>query len=173
MTDPAPNLEDDVLKWPLDLLDLPTRAYNCLVYAANARTVGDLVRKTRADLLKIRAFGEISLADVERRLARLGLRLGMVTDSSAPLPWQLVVSRLTGERDEARRQAEFLMDDCIRLLNERNAAQKERDEARRMYCQEASAHEHAVKDEPPDNGSPEDHARNHGWQYLFKEAQHA
>jgi len=77
-------------------------------------------------------------------------------------------ARITGERDEARRQAERLMDDCIRLLNERNAALKERDEARRMYCKEASAFEHHRRDDPPENGAPEDYARNEGWD-CFKD----
>ncbi len=42
-----------------------------------------------------------------------------------------LIQRLTAERDEARRDAERWEDDALRLLNERNAAQRERDEARR------------------------------------------
>jgi predicted nucleic acid-binding Zn-ribbon protein len=41
------------------------------------------------------------------------------------------IERLTAERDEARRDAERWQADALRLLNERNAAQGERDEARR------------------------------------------
>ena len=44
------------------------------------------------------------------------------------------IARLTAERDEARRDAERWEDDALRLLNERNAAQRERDEARREVC---------------------------------------
>jgi hypothetical protein len=98
------DLEDDVLKWPIELLDLSTRARNCIMYVAGAKTVGDIVGKTRQELLKIRSFGEIFLAEVERKLALLGLRLGMRTEEKAPLPWQQIVARLTAERDEARRE---------------------------------------------------------------------
>jgi hypothetical protein len=44
----------------------------------------------------------------------------------------------------------------------------ERDEARRMYCQVASDCEHDRRSEIPENGSPEDYARNEGWD-CFKE----
>ena len=42
------------------------------------------------------------------------------------------IARLTAERDEATEQAERWEDDVLRLMNERNAAQEERDEARRI-----------------------------------------
>jgi chromosome segregation ATPase len=45
-----------------------------------------------------------------------------------------IVAELTAERDESRRDAERWEDDALRLMNERNAAQKERDEARRELC---------------------------------------
>ena len=166
MTDP--DLEDDVLKWPIERLDLSTRAENCLHYRANVRTVGELVTKTRSELMDINSFGEKSLEEVERKIGRLGLCLGMRPKADASLPCQQIVARITGERDEARHQADRLMDDCIRLLNERNAALKERDEARRMYCKEASAFEHHRRDDPPENGAPEDYARNEGWD-CFKD----
>ena len=44
------------------------------------------------------------------------------------------IERLRAERDDARDQAERWGDDAMRLLNERNAAQRERDEARREVC---------------------------------------
>ncbi len=44
----------------------------------------------------------------------------------------------------------------------------ERDEARRMYCNEASDFEHYRKDDPPENGAPEDYARNLYWD-CFKQ----
>jgi chromosome segregation ATPase len=44
------------------------------------------------------------------------------------------IERLRKERDDAREQAERWEDDALRLLNERNAAQRERDEARREVC---------------------------------------
>jgi hypothetical protein len=128
------DLEDEVLKWPIERLDFSTRVENCVQYYANVRTVGDLVTKTRSELMDIRSFGERSLEEVERKIGRLGLRLGMRPKADASLPCQQIVARITGERDEARHQADRLMDDCIRLLNERNAALKERDEAQREVC---------------------------------------
>jgi hypothetical protein len=42
------------------------------------------------------------------------------------------IERLTAERDEARRDAERWQSDALRLLNERNTARDQRDEARRI-----------------------------------------
>ena len=57
-------------------LELSVRANNCLD-SAKIRTVGELVVRTEADLLKIRSFGKTSLREVKRKLADLGLSLGM------------------------------------------------------------------------------------------------
>ena len=64
-------------------LDLSVRANNCLE-SAKITTVRDLVKKTDSDLLKVRSFGKTSLREVKRRLADLGLSLGM--DLDAPMP---------------------------------------------------------------------------------------
>src|SRR3954471_8257184 len=63
-------------------LDLSVRANNCLE-SAKISTVRDLVKKTDADLLKVRSFGKTSLREVKRRLADLGLSLGMDLDALA------------------------------------------------------------------------------------------
>lgn len=60
-------------------LDLSNRAANCLE-AARVVTIGDLVRITEPDLLELRSFGKTSLIEVKRKLAELGLTLGMQTD---------------------------------------------------------------------------------------------
>jgi len=52
--------------------------------------------------------------------------------------FRVAISTLTAERDEARADAERWEDDALRLLNERNAAQRERDEARRSCCEFAA-----------------------------------
>jgi DNA-directed RNA polymerase subunit alpha len=66
-------------------LDLSVRANNCLE-SARISTVRDLVTKTDADLLKVRSFGKTSLREVKRRLADMGLSLGMdLTQSAAGL----------------------------------------------------------------------------------------
>ena len=57
-------------------LELSVRANNCLD-AAKIRTVGELANQAEADLLKIRSFGKTSLREVKRKLADLGLSLGM------------------------------------------------------------------------------------------------
>jgi DNA-directed RNA polymerase subunit alpha len=63
-------------------LDLSVRANNCLE-SAKISTVRDLVKKTDADLLKVRSFGKTSLREVKRRLADMGLSLGMDLDAIA------------------------------------------------------------------------------------------
>jgi DNA-directed RNA polymerase subunit alpha len=64
-------------------LDLSVRANNCLE-SAKISTVRDLVKKSDLDLLKVRSFGKTSLREVKRKLADMGLSLGM--DLDAPVP---------------------------------------------------------------------------------------
>jgi DNA-directed RNA polymerase subunit alpha len=64
------------LAMPIQELELSVRASNCLESAKTER-VGDLVKMTEADLLKIRSFGKTSLREIRRKLADIGLSLGM------------------------------------------------------------------------------------------------
>jgi DNA-directed RNA polymerase subunit alpha len=64
------------LAMSIESLDLTVRSDNCLE-ANNIRTVGELVKMTEADLLKIRSFGKTSLREIRRKLSDLGLSLGM------------------------------------------------------------------------------------------------
>jgi len=64
------------LNMPTQELELSVRANNCLE-SARTETVGQLVRMTEADLLKIRSFGKTSLREIKRKLADIGLSLGM------------------------------------------------------------------------------------------------
>ena len=77
---------DPDLQQKLDMtvqeLDLSVRANNCLE-SAKISTVRELVKKTDADLLKVRSFGKTSLREVKRKLADLGLSLGMDLDMAA------------------------------------------------------------------------------------------
>jgi DNA-directed RNA polymerase subunit alpha len=57
-------------------LDLSVRASNCLE-AAKIITVGDLARMEETQLMQLRSFGKTSLMEVKRKLAELGLSLGM------------------------------------------------------------------------------------------------
>jgi len=64
------------LNQPIGTMDLSVRASNCLE-SAKIHTIGDLVKMTEADLLKVRSFGKTSLREVKRKLQDLGLSLGM------------------------------------------------------------------------------------------------
>jgi len=64
------------LAMPISELDLSVRAMNCLE-SAKIGVVGQLVQLTDADLLRVRSFGKTSLREVKRKLADLGLSLGM------------------------------------------------------------------------------------------------
>ena len=64
-------------------LDLSVRANNCLESAK----IADRARpgeEDRSDLLKVRSFGKTSLREVKRKLADMGLSLGMDLDSPPP-----------------------------------------------------------------------------------------
>ncbi|MBE3096136.1 MAG: DNA-directed RNA polymerase subunit alpha [Planctomycetes bacterium] len=64
------------LAMPIAQLELSVRAANCLE-SENIMTVGQLVRMSEEDLLAVRSFGKTSLREVKRKLADLGLSLGM------------------------------------------------------------------------------------------------
>jgi DNA-directed RNA polymerase subunit alpha len=64
------------LSMPIQELDLSVRASNCLE-ASHIETVEQLVKMTEADLLKLRSFGKTSLREIVRKLADIGLSLGM------------------------------------------------------------------------------------------------
>jgi DNA-directed RNA polymerase subunit alpha len=61
---------------PIAELELSVRASNCLE-SVKVETVGQLVKMTDADLLKVRSFGKTSLREIKRKLADMGLSLGM------------------------------------------------------------------------------------------------
>lgn len=60
-------------------LELSVRSYNCLKNA-NIKTIGELVQKTEADMLKTRNFGRKSLNEIKEILTEMGLSLGMKLD---------------------------------------------------------------------------------------------
>ena len=64
------------LNMPIQELELSVRASNCLE-SAKIQTVGELVKMTDGDLLKIRSFGKTSLREIKRKLADIGMSLGM------------------------------------------------------------------------------------------------
>lgn len=60
-----------ILEMTIEELDLSVRSYNCLK-RASINTVGELVRKTEDDMMKVRNLGKKSLEEVEQKLVELG-----------------------------------------------------------------------------------------------------
>jgi DNA-directed RNA polymerase subunit alpha len=75
-----PSTEDErlleILGRSVDELELSVRSYNCLKNA-NIKTIGDLVTRTEADMLKTKNFGRKSLNEIKDILAEMGLSLGL------------------------------------------------------------------------------------------------
>src|SRR6266850_5587969 len=70
----------------VDEMELSVRSYNCLKNA-NIRTIGELVQKTEAEMLKTKNFGRKSLNEIKEILAGMGLSLGMKLDNyPSPAP---------------------------------------------------------------------------------------
>ncbi len=60
-------------------LELSVRSYNCLKNA-NIQTIGELVTKSEAEMLKTKNFGRKSLNEIKEILAGMGLSFGMKLD---------------------------------------------------------------------------------------------
>jgi DNA-directed RNA polymerase subunit alpha len=67
----------------VDELELSVRSANCL-QQANIKTIGDLVQKTEAEMLKTKNFGRKSLKEIKEILAEMGLSLGMKLENWPP-----------------------------------------------------------------------------------------
>jgi DNA-directed RNA polymerase subunit alpha len=70
----------DKLNKSVDEMELSVRSYNCLKNA-NIRTIGELVQKSEAEMLKTKNFGRKSLNEIKEILAGMGLSLGMKLDN--------------------------------------------------------------------------------------------
>ncbi|MFQ5507591.1 MAG: DNA-directed RNA polymerase subunit alpha C-terminal domain-containing protein [Planctomycetota bacterium] len=68
-----------ILRTPVTDFELSVRSRNCLA-KMGIRTLGDLVRKTEAELLSYKNFGETSLMEIQEILNSKNLRLGMDHD---------------------------------------------------------------------------------------------
>jgi len=64
----------------VDEMELSVRSYNCLKNA-NIKTIGELVQKTEAEMLKTKNFGRKSLNEIKEILTSMGLSLGMKLDN--------------------------------------------------------------------------------------------
>ncbi len=70
---------NQILRTPISEFELSVRSRNCLA-KMEIKTLGDLIRKTEAELLAYKNFGETSLQEIKDILAQKGLRLGMGAD---------------------------------------------------------------------------------------------
>ncbi|MBP1596335.1 MAG: DNA-directed polymerase, alpha subunit [Acidobacteria bacterium] len=76
----------DNLKRSVEELELSVRSYNCLKNA-DIKTIGELVQKTEAEMLKTKNFGRKSLNEIKEILAEMGLSFGMkLGEDGRPLP---------------------------------------------------------------------------------------
>jgi DNA-directed RNA polymerase subunit alpha len=75
---------NEVLSRSVEELELSVRSYNCLKNA-NIQTIGDLVQKTEAEMLRTKNFGRKSLNEIKEILSSLGLGFGMKFDSQGRL----------------------------------------------------------------------------------------
>jgi len=77
--DGHPRIRNENLNRSVEELELSVRSYNCLKNA-NIQTIGELVQKTEAEMLKTKNFGRKSLNEIKDILAQMGLSLGMKID---------------------------------------------------------------------------------------------
>jgi len=66
----------DVLSQPVDMIELSSRASNCLK-VARIKTIRELVGRREEELLAVKNFGKKSLDEIKDRLKDMGLTLGM------------------------------------------------------------------------------------------------
>ncbi len=74
-----PEIRNENLNRSVEELELSVRSYNCLKNA-NIQTIGELVQKSEAEMLKTKNFGRKSLNEIKEILASMGLSLGMRID---------------------------------------------------------------------------------------------
>lgn len=67
-------MNEDLLSRSVEELQISVRATNSLKNE-NIRTIGELVQRTRGDLLRTPNLGRKSLAEIEAVLRELGLKL--------------------------------------------------------------------------------------------------
>jgi DNA-directed RNA polymerase subunit alpha len=75
---------NEVLNRSVEELELSVRSYNCLKNA-NIQTIGDLVQRSEAEMLRTKNFGRKSLNEIKEILGGLGLGFGMKFDSQGRL----------------------------------------------------------------------------------------
>jgi DNA-directed RNA polymerase subunit alpha len=74
-----PEIRNENLNRSVEELELSVRSYNCLKNA-NIQTIGELVQKSEAEMLKTKNFGRKSLNEIKEILGSMSLGLGMKID---------------------------------------------------------------------------------------------
>jgi DNA-directed RNA polymerase subunit alpha len=77
----GPSIRNENLNRSVEELELSVRSDNCLKNA-NIATIGELIQKTEAEMLKTKNFGRKSLNEIKEILAQMGLSLGMKIDEN-------------------------------------------------------------------------------------------
>src|SRR5512141_2402635 len=86
--DRKPEIRNENLNRSVEELELSVRSYNCLKNA-NIQTIGELVQRSEAEMLKTKNFGRKSLNEIKEILTSMGLSLGMKIDeqgNAVPTP---------------------------------------------------------------------------------------
>jgi DNA-directed RNA polymerase subunit alpha len=91
---------NEVLNRSVEELELSVRSYNCLKNA-NIQTIGDLVQKTEAEMLRTKNFGRKSLNEIKEILSGLGLTFGMKFDAQGRLVSPAGTPAAIGSVDDA------------------------------------------------------------------------
>ena len=94
------NQMNEVLNRSVEELELSVRSYNCLKNA-NIQTIGDLVQKTEAEMLRTKNFGRKSLNEIKEILSRSRPHLRhevrcpgpLVSPVASPSPRPVTMSR--------------------------------------------------------------------------------
>jgi DNA-directed RNA polymerase subunit alpha len=81
--EPEGALLNENLYRPVSELELSVRSINCL-QNAKIETIGELVQKTEAEMLKTKNFGRKSLNEIKHILSTMGLSLGMKLEGFDP-----------------------------------------------------------------------------------------
>ena len=82
--DRGPDKVNEILNRSVEELELSVRSYNCLKNA-NIQTIGELIQRTEAEMLRTKNFGRKSLNEIKEILASMGLSLGMKIDAQGRL----------------------------------------------------------------------------------------
>ena len=77
---PDQGVQNYIFETAIEDLDFSVRTYNCLK-RASINTVGDLVARTEADMMKVRNLGKKSLEEVVLKLEEMDLGLAEPTEA--------------------------------------------------------------------------------------------